>query len=68
VDSLPALGIPSYITLDARLGWRPTPNIELAIVGQNLLDNQHPEFTPTFIPTRQTEIERGVYGKITLRF
>ena len=68
VDNLPALKINSYVELDVRLGWRPTKNLELAIVGQNLLDNQHPEFKPSFISTQTTEIERGVYGKVTLRF
>jgi iron complex outermembrane receptor protein len=53
--------VPGYVTLDVRLGWSPIKNLELAIVGQNLLDNQHPEFG-----TR--EIERAVYGKVTWRF
>lgn len=68
VDNLPAIQVSSYVTLDIRLGWRPTKNLELAIVGQNLLDNQHPEFSPSFINTQRTEVRRGVYGKITLRF
>ena len=68
VDSLPALKIGSYVELDVRLGWRPTSHLELAIGGQNLLNSQHAEFSPSFIRTQQTEVERGVYGKITWRF
>ena len=68
VDNLPAQNIPSYLTLDLRLAWSPRKNLELAIVGQNLLDNQHPEFAPTFIGTQRAEVERSVYGKVTLRF
>jgi iron complex outermembrane receptor protein len=68
VDSLPALKISSYVELDVRLGWRPTSHLELAIGGQNLLDSQHAEFSPSFIRTQQTEAQRGVYGKITWRF
>jgi iron complex outermembrane receptor protein len=68
VDELPALGISSYVELDLCLTWRATRNLQLTVVGQNLLDKQHPEFSPSFIATRQTEIERGVYGKITWRF
>jgi len=68
VDSLPALHISSYVSLDVRLGWRPVKNLELALVGQNLLHEQHAEFNPSFIATQRAEIERGVYGKITWRF
>ena len=68
VDTLPALHISSYVSLDVRLGWRPVKNLELAVVGQNLLHEQHAEFGPSFISTQRAEIERGVYGKITWRF
>jgi iron complex outermembrane receptor protein len=68
VDSLPSLGIKSYVTLDVRLGWQPTKNIELAIGGQNLLQDHHAEFSPSFIQTQRAQVERGVYGKITVRF
>jgi iron complex outermembrane receptor protein len=84
VDSLPAEGsddidllilnrqrvrVKSYVTLDVRLGWRPNENLEVSIVGQNLLDDQHLEFSkPSFINSLVTEIERSVYGKITWRF
>jgi iron complex outermembrane receptor protein len=67
VDALPALNISGYVELDVRLGWR-YKNWEVALVGQNLLDNQHPEFKPSFTNTRVTEVERGVYGKVTVRF
>jgi iron complex outermembrane receptor protein len=67
VDRLPEQDIPSYLTVDARLSWRPTPDWELAIVGQNLLDTAHPEFTSLFTIQR-TEVERSVYGKVTWRF
>ena len=67
VDNLNQRGptVPSYVSLDLRLGWRPTPGWEFAIVGQNLLDNQHPEFGAA--ATRQ-EIPRSVFGKITWKF
>jgi iron complex outermembrane recepter protein len=68
VDELPAAGVDSYVTLDVRLSWRPTPNLELSVMGANLLDNRHPEFIPTSIRTQRTEVERSVYGKITWRF
>ena len=66
VDNLPDPYVPSYLVMDLRLGWRPNENWELAVVGQNLLDNQHPEFGAAS-PLRP-EVEHGVYGKVTWRF
>ena len=68
VDSLPALHVPGYLELDLRLAWRLSENVEFSIVGHNLLDNSHPEFKPTIIATQPAEIERSIYGKITVRF
>jgi iron complex outermembrane receptor protein len=68
VDSLPALHIGSYWTLDVRVAWRPVRNLELAIGGQNLLQEHHSEFSPSFIQTQRTQVERGVYAKVTWRF
>lgn len=68
VDKLesPAVSVPSYTELNIRLGWRPVKNIEVSLVGQNLLHDQHAEYglaTPN-----QTEIERGVFGKVRWEF
>jgi iron complex outermembrane receptor protein len=68
VDSLASQAVGSYFTLDARLSWRPVDNIELSVVGQNLLDDQHPEFEPEILEQSLVELERGVYGKITWEF
>ncbi len=68
VDSLPALNVGSYWGLDVRVAWRPTPWLELSIVGQNLIEDRHAEFHPTFIATQKTEVQRGCYGKVTLHF
>ncbi len=68
VDRLPAFDISSYVTLDARLAWKPIESLELALVGQNLIDDHHPEFEPEFLGTVATEIERGVYAKLTWQF
>jgi len=65
IDTLPSPNVPSYFTFDARVAWRPLTNLELAVVGQNLWDSQHPEFGAA--ATRQ-EIPRSVYGKVTWRF
>lgn len=66
VDRLRRDDIPSYLELDTRLGWKPQPNLELALVGQNLLDSQHPEFPrETLFNVLPTEVQRGVYVKLT---
>jgi iron complex outermembrane recepter protein len=67
VDRLnqPGPTVPSYFSLDLRLAVHPAENIEIALVGQNLLDRRHAEFGP--VATRQ-EIPRSVYGKVTWRF
>jgi iron complex outermembrane receptor protein len=68
VDALSNFGIAGYVTLDLRLGWRPTKNLEFSVGAQNLLDDRHPEFYPTTIATQRTEVERSFYGKVTWQF
>jgi len=67
VDSLPVQDLDSHITLDARLGWSPSENFEIAVIGQNLFDNHHPEFKPEFVDIAPTEVERSVYLKLSWR-
>jgi iron complex outermembrane receptor protein len=66
VDALPQPSVPSYVELDLRLGWQPVTAFELAVVGQNLLDEQHREFGPD--TPNAAEVQRGVYGRVTWRF
>ena len=69
VDNLDGFtpGIKSYLTMDARLAWKPRENLELAIVGQNLLDSQHPELgTSPLVRSPLVEVERSIYGKVTI--
>jgi iron complex outermembrane receptor protein len=59
VDDLPHPHTPSYLTADLRLAWAPRKDIEVAIVGRNLLDEAHPEFRQT---TMSREVERSVFA------
>ena len=69
VDRLPAMNVPSYFNLDARLAWKPRPNWELAVVGQNLLESTRLEFGPSGLTGDNVAlIERAVYGVLTVRF
>jgi iron complex outermembrane recepter protein len=59
--------IKPYVTLDLRLAWRPAKNIELSLVGQNLLAQKHLEYVQE-TQTQPTAIDRGMYGKISWGF
>lgn len=65
VDSLPDPATPAYTALDLRLAWSPRKNLELAVVGRNLLDPQHPEFANAD-PALTHEVDRSVFA--TLRW
>jgi len=68
VDRLEELSVDAWFALDVRLAWRPKPNLELSIVGQNLFDDRHTEFVPTVIPIQRTQTQRSIYGKISFGF
>ncbi len=59
--------IKDYVSLDIRLAWRPIKDIELSLVGQNLLAEQHLEYRQEFL-IQDTSIDRGVYGKLVWEF
>jgi iron complex outermembrane receptor protein len=56
--------VPAYTTMDVRYGWKIRRDLELSVVGQNLLDSSHPEFGAA--PTR-SEYDRGVFVKLVWR-
>ena len=68
VDNLPTQRLDDYTTLDVRFAWKPLKWLELAVVGQNLLADHHPEFKPELIDTSPTEVQKSVYGSVTCRF
>jgi iron complex outermembrane receptor protein len=68
VDEVPGLDIDSYFRLDVGLTWRPRPDLELAVWGQNLLESRHFENASIANTDAPSQIERGVYGRVTLRF
>lgn len=61
VGELETAEVPAYTTLDLRVSWRLGKQLELSLVGQNLLESSHPEFSRA--PGR-SEFERAVYGKL----
>jgi iron complex outermembrane receptor protein len=59
--------IPAYVRLDLGLTWHPTRSLEIGVWGQNLIDDRHQEF-PSLKSSVQTEIPRGVFGRITWKY
>jgi iron complex outermembrane receptor protein len=68
VDSIDTLSIGNYLELDTRLAWRPSKDLEFSIGARNLLDSEHEEYADIITLAVPTQVQRGVYGKITWRF
>jgi len=51
--------------LNVRLAWRPSDELELSLVGQNLLHKQHPEYG--FEGPDRREARRSLFGKLVWR-
>jgi iron complex outermembrane receptor protein len=65
VGALPLPAVPSYYELDGQWMWQPHRNLDVALIGRNLLHRSHPEFGAD--PGRNLA-ERSVLLKLTLRF
>jgi iron complex outermembrane receptor protein len=68
VDKVPTLKIDHYFNLDAQLAWQANRNVKIFVVGQNLLEQQHAEYSPAFDDIQATEVPRGFYGKLQVQF
>ena len=60
--------IPSRWDLDTRYAWRLRKNLELALVGQNLLHRQRPQFLTDFLVSSQLQISRSVQLNVKWQF
>jgi iron complex outermembrane receptor protein len=65
VGALPRPAVPSYNELDLQWLWKATPNIDVALIGQNLLHRSHAEFGAA---STRSVFERAAVLKITVRF
>jgi iron complex outermembrane receptor protein len=65
VSELPNPRVPDYTTLDLSVTWRPTPKVELSLVGRSLLDDRHPEWGAE---TTRHEMERAGMLRATWTF
>jgi iron complex outermembrane receptor protein len=64
VGALPHPVVPRYTELAARVAWQPQPRFEIALVGEDLLHDRHPEFNP--VARGFQEFERSVRATVTL--
>jgi iron complex outermembrane receptor protein len=64
-SSLPHARVPAYSELDLQLQWKPRADIEVALLGQNLLHPRHAEFSAA--PGR-SEFQRSLLLRLTKRF
>jgi iron complex outermembrane receptor protein len=65
LDDLPAQNVPSYASLNARVGVPVGKRLELAVAGRDLLQDHHPEFGA---PAGRSEIQRSVFAEATWRW
>jgi iron complex outermembrane recepter protein len=67
VSALKTSDVDAYFRFDTQIIWQAGNGIELALVGQNLLDSAHQEFGAP-LTGFANEIPRSVYGRITFRY
>lgn len=65
IDSTPNFN--AYNALDARIAWNLKPNIEISLVGRNLLHDHHIEFSRDFLST-PTEVPRELFVTAGYKF
>ncbi len=65
VSELPDLSVTGYTELDATLNWEMTDKLTLSLLGENLLDPQHAEFSAD---NRTIEIPRSIQLNLTWDF
>lgn len=65
VSQIANQNVPAYGDLNVRVAWQPTARLEASLTAQHLLHDRHAEFAA---PIMRRQIERNLYGEITLRF
>jgi iron complex outermembrane receptor protein len=68
VDALRGRNIPSYTTADVRVGWRVTPRFDVAVIGQDLLEDRHAEFATIAFIADNRQIARRAFARMSWRF
>lgn len=71
VDDLPSTyfdNVNSYLSLDLRLAWQISKQLEFSIVGKNLFDNHHYEIGTVSLNPLNSQQERTMYGQLRWEF
>jgi iron complex outermembrane receptor protein len=78
VDSLPSLAVEEYLQADLRLGWRFHPNLQLVILGRDLLTDHYQQMTQNLDPTNEnteifpvsasSDVQRSIAVKLNASF
>jgi iron complex outermembrane receptor protein len=66
IGELPHPRVPAYSEAAARVGWHVSARLDLAIVGEDLVHAQHPEFNP--VAAGFEEFQRSIRAVLTARF
>jgi iron complex outermembrane recepter protein len=66
VAALPRPAVPAYTELDIRASWALSDDLEVALVGRNLLHESHPEFG--LAGPRRVELQRSLYARARVTF
>ena len=59
--------VDGYVTLDARIAWRPKAGLELALIGKNLLQPSHLEYIDDIYPLSE-EVPRSLIFALRYEF
>lgn len=68
VDRLKFGSVDAYVELDLGLNWQIDDNLEFAVYGQNLLHNDHQEYTSSLFGLPPTDIKRAAFGQFRWKF
>jgi iron complex outermembrane recepter protein len=60
------VNVEKYTRFDLRLGWRPSPNVEVNLIGRNLLQKRHLEYVADDVTASQ--VPRSVMAQVKLKF
>ena len=60
--------VDSYFTVDLQARWFITPNLDLKVIGRNLVEDGHEEFSSVSFNTPLSEVERSVFGELRYTF
>ena len=68
IDKLTTYNNPSYLTVNAKISWKPRKNLDISLAAQNLIGHHRPGFYAGYLHEERTRVDQGFYGKIKWEF